>query len=124
MAEEAPTAEPGNVRLVNSSTDELTIEAEVKSPSILLITDTYAKGWRARALPGSSQASYHVMPGKLLLAGNSIGGRASSFAIGVCATRFSDWEMGFDDFSRYIFGLGGKTGKSPGVKTQRGGNFC
>lgn len=63
----APTAEPGNVRLVNSSTDELTIEAEVKSPSILLITDTYAKGWRARALPGSSQASYHVIPANYCL---------------------------------------------------------
>jgi hypothetical protein len=57
-----PGAEAGTVRLVNESTDWLDIEADLKSPGILLITDNYMKGWRARALPGSSQAHYEVLP--------------------------------------------------------------
>lgn len=52
----------GTVTLVDSSTDHLDIEAEVPAPSILVITDGYAKGWRAYALPGSVQDSYNVMP--------------------------------------------------------------
>jgi hypothetical protein len=37
----APTIEPGTVKLVNSSTDHLTIEADLPAPAILLITDPY-----------------------------------------------------------------------------------
>lgn len=59
--------DPGTVRLLDSSTDHLTLEAEVKSPCLLLVTDTYAKGWRARGLPGSAQAAYEVMPANYCL---------------------------------------------------------
>ncbi len=62
-----PSPNPGTVRLLDSSTDHLTIEAEVKSPCLLLITDTYAKGWRARSLPGSVKAAYEVMPANYCL---------------------------------------------------------
>lgn len=62
-----PTTDAGNARLLDESTDSLTIEAEVKSPCILLVTDTYAKGWRARALPGSGQLYYQVMPANYCL---------------------------------------------------------
>jgi hypothetical protein len=58
----APAADQGSVRIVEASTDQLTIEADVKAPAILLVTDSYASGWRARALPGSAQANYRVMP--------------------------------------------------------------
>jgi hypothetical protein len=54
--------EPGVVSLVASSTDTLTIEADTHSPSVLLVTDSYAKGWKATALAGSSQANYQVLP--------------------------------------------------------------
>ena len=64
-----PAANPGTVRLVDSSTDGLTIEAEVQSPSILLITDTYAKGWRARPLAGTVQSGYRVLPANYCLRG-------------------------------------------------------
>jgi hypothetical protein len=57
-----PAGDPGSVKLIRSSTDSLVIEAAVPSPAILLVTDTYAKGWRARALPGSAQTDYRVMP--------------------------------------------------------------
>jgi len=62
-----PTKEQGTVKLVDSSTDRLTIEADLPSPAILLITDTYANGWRARALPESSQQQYQVTPANYCL---------------------------------------------------------
>ena len=58
----ASSGDSGTVNLRDSTTDSLTIEADVKSPSLLLVTDNYARGWRARALPGSAQSSYQVMP--------------------------------------------------------------
>ncbi len=62
-----PAKVAGVVKLVNFSTDWLEIEADVPSPAILLVTDTFAKGWRARALRGSAQSSYQVMPANLSL---------------------------------------------------------
>lgn len=59
--------EKGTVRLVKSSTDEATIEADVKTPCLLLMTDTYSKGWRALALPGGSQSKYEIMPANYCL---------------------------------------------------------
>ncbi len=58
----APTTEQGTVKLIDSSTDHLTIEANLPSPAILLITDGYSPGWRARGLAGTSQPVYQVMP--------------------------------------------------------------
>lgn len=60
-------AESGTVKLIDSSTDYLTIEADVPQPAILLITDTYSKEWRAAALKGSSQNKYTVMPANYVL---------------------------------------------------------
>ena len=57
----------GQARVVDSSTDHLTIEADLPGPAILLITDTYAAGWRAVALPGSVQDSYRLMPANYIL---------------------------------------------------------
>jgi hypothetical protein len=57
----------GTARLVASSSDTLTIEANLSHPAILLVTDVYSSGWRAVALPGSSQRSYQVMPANYVL---------------------------------------------------------
>ncbi len=57
-----PAPEKGAVKLLASGTDYLTIEADVKSPCLLLVTDAYSRGWRALALPGSSQSRYEIMP--------------------------------------------------------------
>ncbi len=56
------SAEPGQARVKASGTDSLVIEADLARPAILLVTDNYDKAWRARALPGSSQSRYQVMP--------------------------------------------------------------
>jgi hypothetical protein len=62
-----PAREKGAVKLLASSTDWLQIEADTAAPALLLITDSYARGWRALALPGSAQARYEVMPANYCL---------------------------------------------------------
>ncbi len=57
----------GQVRLLAESTDTLTIEADLTASAILLITDNYSDGWKARSLladsPGSgAQTAYRVVP--------------------------------------------------------------
>ncbi len=59
--------ERGVATVVDSSTDHLTIEAELPNPAILLITDVYSKGWRVRALSGSHQKKYDIMPANYIL---------------------------------------------------------
>jgi uncharacterized membrane protein YfhO len=48
--------------VVESGTDFLVIEAILKSPAILLVTDSFSRGWRAELLSGGSQLSYDLMP--------------------------------------------------------------
>jgi hypothetical protein len=73
ILESKPEPEPstcnqqGNARVVDSSTDHLTIEASLPASAILLITDSYSEGWQASALPGSSQGSYEVIPADYVL---------------------------------------------------------
>lgn len=52
----------GTVKLLSQDDNSLEIEADLKSPQILLITDVYAKGWRAEPLDGSSQNNYQLLP--------------------------------------------------------------
>ncbi|MCR4296113.1 MAG: hypothetical protein NUW21_11315, partial [Elusimicrobia bacterium] len=68
LLETAPEPEPdpvgrgGSARVVKEDSDSLELEAELDSPAILLLADSYAPGWRAEALEGSSQARYRVLP--------------------------------------------------------------
>ncbi|MFA5099706.1 MAG: YfhO family protein, partial [Candidatus Omnitrophota bacterium] len=61
------TTKQDMVTVINSSTDHLTIEANLSDPAILLITDAYSTGWRAKALRGSVQKKYEVMPANYVL---------------------------------------------------------
>jgi hypothetical protein len=63
----APFAEKGTVTLVASSAGRLTIVADLPHPAILLITDAYSNGWRARPLKGSEQRVYKVLPANYVL---------------------------------------------------------
>lgn len=62
-----PAQIPGEVTIREISTDELAIEAQVTSPAILVITDGYSKGWRAKAAPESTQQHYEVLPANYIL---------------------------------------------------------
>ena len=57
----------GTARITATTTDSLTIEADVEQPSILLITDAYAASWRTVSLPGSTQARYDLLPANYVL---------------------------------------------------------
>jgi len=57
-----PSKEKGTVQVIDYKTDYLTIEAEVKEPSILLLTETYSKGWSVHPLIMVAQKTYHVLP--------------------------------------------------------------
>src|SRR5260370_40766621 len=63
----SPNENPGVATIVASSTDRLTIEADVNQPSILLITDVYTSAWRAVPLPGSAQSKYELLPANYIL---------------------------------------------------------
>jgi len=50
------------VNVISSSATRWVISVETSAPGILLMTDTYARGWHATALPGSAQQHYELMP--------------------------------------------------------------
>jgi hypothetical protein len=60
------TGNGSDLRIIDSSTDCMTIQADLTSPAVLLITDGYSKDWRARALDGV-QKHYQVMPANYVL---------------------------------------------------------
>ena len=63
------TSSPGSARVLRQGTDFLEVEADLAAPSVLLVTDAWASGWRARALPGSVQQHYEIMPADYALQG-------------------------------------------------------
>ncbi len=52
----------GTARVLSRTTDRIEIEASANHPTLLLITDAYSADWRARALAGSAQQRYDVLP--------------------------------------------------------------
>jgi hypothetical protein len=83
---------PGSVRVTESSTDHLTIEADVKAASILVVTDNYTDGWRIAPLAGSASAAYEIIPANYALRGVPLAPghhrfrmeyRPASFVVGV-----------------------------------------
>jgi len=66
-------ASQGRAAVVRQGTDWLEIEAEVASPSLLLVTDAWSPAWRARALEGSSASAYEVMPANYALRAVALG---------------------------------------------------
>jgi hypothetical protein len=59
----------GSARVIREGTDFVEIDADVASPSILLVTDAWTPGWQARPLQGSSQTRYEIMPANYVLRG-------------------------------------------------------
>jgi uncharacterized membrane protein YfhO len=51
---------------VRDDGDEMEITATLSQPAVLLVTDAYSKGWRARALNGNPQA-YEILPANYAL---------------------------------------------------------
>ena len=60
---------PGSVKVTETSTDHLTIEADVKTASILVVAENYADGWRVVPLEGSASDTYEIIPANYTLRG-------------------------------------------------------
>jgi hypothetical protein len=73
ILESRPSCKPdggspdGRMRVIGESTDHLSIEADIKTPAILLVTDAYHPNWKIRALSGSSQSKYEVLAADYVL---------------------------------------------------------
>ena len=65
--EPAPASKPGYAAVVESGTDYLVIEAETDQPALLLVTDDYSAGWRARPLQPGPQSHYEILPANYCL---------------------------------------------------------
>ncbi len=63
----SPGKEKGSVEWKDLSTDRIEISANVPQASLLLVTDNFSEGWRIKALPGSAQPAYQVMPANYFL---------------------------------------------------------
>jgi hypothetical protein len=57
-----PVGRDGSARVTQKSDDAFTVEADTPRPAILLVTDAYSRDWKAKALPGSAQLAYEIMP--------------------------------------------------------------
>ncbi|HET6490295.1 MAG TPA: hypothetical protein VFG28_11105 [Syntrophales bacterium] len=65
----AVASNPGTVTVTETSPNQLTIEADVNSASILLVTDSFVEGWRIVPLAGSVSGSYEIIPANYALRG-------------------------------------------------------
>lgn len=63
----APGVARPKLWLLGESTDHFDLELEVASPTLLLITDAWSRGWRARPLDGSDQTEYRLQPANYVL---------------------------------------------------------
>jgi hypothetical protein len=73
ILEREPTPQPiaagtqGSAKVVREGSDFLEIEAEVASPSILLVTDAWTPAWRAISLQPNDARRYEVAPANYAL---------------------------------------------------------
>ncbi len=67
MPRPQPNAPTGAVNLTVVNGDLLIVEADTPVPVLLLITDLYSRDWHARALFGSSQSQYEILPADYIL---------------------------------------------------------
>lgn len=64
---DAGTKSGQNVKVVGARDDELYIEADLKSPAILVVTDSYASGWIAEDADNGRE--YKIIPANYVLMG-------------------------------------------------------
>jgi len=79
---------PGTVRVLAADPDALTVEADVSSPAILLVTDLYSRDWHVRSVGAPAQAAYELLPADYVL-------RAIPLAAGHHALRLEYSPRGF-----------------------------
>lgn len=79
VLEREPTPKPQGVvgdvpiDVMDETVNGMVIELTLPSPAILLMTDAFERGWRARGLTSSSQWRYDVMPANIALRAMPLG---------------------------------------------------
>lgn len=63
----APRLRSATLEIVDESTDHVTLRGTLSDSAILVMTDAFAKGWRAVPLAGSVQQKYQLLPANLAL---------------------------------------------------------
>lgn len=82
LLEQQPTPRPrGEIKdapitVADESLNAFALELTLNAPAILVMTDAYAPGWRARGLSGSSQWQYDVLPANVALRAIPLGAGA------------------------------------------------
>jgi hypothetical protein len=66
-AGEIPTEKFGDGRILRETTDWQELEVTLTRPAILVQTDLYTPNWHVRALPGSVQDKYELIPADYIL---------------------------------------------------------
>jgi len=64
---DSPRISSGKIKINKSSNNSLEISAVLQRPAVMVITDPYAKGWRALDLTGTPGRRYEVMPANYVL---------------------------------------------------------
>lgn len=63
-----PSGQDGTLRILAESPESIEIEATTSAPSLLLMTDAYAAGWKITAIGASNpQPDYSILPADLAL---------------------------------------------------------
>jgi hypothetical protein len=65
----APSSSSGSVKLLEETANSMTLNVDAPASSILLISDSYSEGWRARPLESGPQKEYQVLPADYALRG-------------------------------------------------------
>jgi hypothetical protein len=60
-------ARRSRVQPIRRSSDQVELQVDLEAPAILVMTDSYSRGWRAIARKGSAQTDYEVMPANYVL---------------------------------------------------------
>ena len=63
----SPASGEGLCQIIDHSTDHLTVRAKTPRDAILLITDSYSKGWQIAPLHTAGQQNYTILPANYML---------------------------------------------------------
>jgi hypothetical protein len=63
----SPARTVGEIKTVRSTTDDMNLEVTLSDPALLFISNAYSSGWHAKALDGSVQQHYDLLPANYAL---------------------------------------------------------
>ncbi len=77
------------IRIIERSSDDLTVHAQVSAPAVLLVPDSYSRGWQVENLRKNVDLKYEIMPADYSLMGIPLGAGEHFFRIRYAPTGFA-----------------------------------